>query len=233
MNASPDLQIWQLNLDELDDDRSLLSEAERQRVARFVRSRHGGRYMQAHCALRRIVASAVGSAPDRLDFVTTEAGKPRLSLESCFDFSLSHSGPLALIATSKTRRIGVDIEVRRNIDDLSGVARALMSERELRNFENAKPQDQRRVFFDLWTRKEALLKATGRGFLEDPRSCDLGITHEATSTMFADTSWVVTGLCVASEAAAAIAIENIRYEDVVIDVLTYDLLRFRESGTTQ
>jgi 4'-phosphopantetheinyl transferase len=221
VDAAPGPRIWQLNLDELDDDPSLLSAAERERASRFVRPSHARRYVQAHCALRRIVAAAVETAPERLAFLTTETGKPTLPSTSGFDFSLSHSGPLALIATSDTRRVGVDIERRRHIADLKGVAGYIMSERERHAFETAHPHQQRRVFFDLWTRKEALLKATGRGFLDDPRTLELDVNGDVASVLFAQTRWTVAQLNAGADAAAAVAIEDVANEGVATDVLNY------------
>jgi 4'-phosphopantetheinyl transferase len=222
MDAAPDPRIWRLNLDELDDDPSLLSAAERARADRFVKPVDARRYVQAHCAVRRILGAALEVEPERLEFLISDAGKPSLVPASSFDFSLSHSGPLALIATSNARRVGVDIEVRRPMNDLGGVARLLMSAQELHAFEIAGPHEQQSAFFDLWTRKEALLKATGRGFLVDPRSFELDVSGDIAMTMFAQTRWTVARLDAGAGAAAAIAIENVASEAVATDVFRYD-----------
>jgi 4'-phosphopantetheinyl transferase len=222
MEAVPDPRIWRLDLDELDDDPSLLSAAERARADRFVKPVDARRYVQAHCGVRRILGAALGAAPERLEFFISDAGKPSLLPASCFDFSLSHSGPLALIATSNTRRVGVDIEIRRAMDDLDGVARLLMSAHELHVFQNAGSHERQGAFFDLWTRKEALLKATGRGFLVDPRTFELDVSDDVAVTMFDETRWTVARLDAGTSAAAAIAVENVASEAVSTNVFRYD-----------
>jgi 4'-phosphopantetheinyl transferase len=223
MRSLPCPCIWQLNLDEVDDDPALLGTAESDRAARFVRPDDARRYVQAHCALRRILGDAVGVAPDRLEFLSTVAGKPELSPPSTLDFSLSHSGPRALIAISDKRRVGVDIEVRRDMDDLVGVARSVMSVSELEAFERTGPELMRDAFFDLWTRKEALLKAAGYGFLQDPRTVDIDVREETTSIEFAAKVWTIIRLSAGGDAAAAIAIED----EAANDRISRELVNYR------
>lgn len=87
-------------------------------------------------------------------------GKPFLS-KSDFHFNISHSGQYLIIGVDKDE-IGVDIE---KITDFPVFAYDLFFvEEEIKWFQN----DILR-FFQIWTAKEAIIKAVGKDFLLDPK----------------------------------------------------------------
>jgi 4'-phosphopantetheinyl transferase len=81
-------------------------------------------------------------------------------------FSISHSGAMAVVAVSLDQRVGVDIECTERII-LPEVASVFTPEEQrwVRN-------DPRR-FLTLWTRKEAVLKADGKGLHHDLHLVDV------------------------------------------------------------
>jgi len=80
-------------------------------------------------------------------------GKPYWQGEgSFFDFNISHSGDFILAAISQSVTLGVDVEKIKELKRLS--FKRVMSSEEL-----AKIQEQPRLFFDLWSKKEAVVKA--------------------------------------------------------------------------
>ncbi|HKS53872.1 MAG TPA: 4'-phosphopantetheinyl transferase superfamily protein [Steroidobacteraceae bacterium] len=87
--------------------------------------------------------------------------------------SLSHSGGFAALALADTAlRIGVDLEVHRPRDVLA-TARTAFSEFEARALEDAAHPERERLFYAMWTVKEALAKALQLHLLEALRSCVL------------------------------------------------------------
>jgi 4'-phosphopantetheinyl transferase len=79
-------------------------------------------------------------------------------------FNLSHSNEVALLAVALDAELGVDVEHVR--PDFAGedIARRYFSRAEVEVF-NKLPQDERvAAFFRCWTRKEAYIKAIGKGF---------------------------------------------------------------------
>ncbi|HYG35495.1 MAG TPA: 4'-phosphopantetheinyl transferase superfamily protein, partial [Clostridia bacterium] len=75
----------------------------------------------------------------------------------------SHSEDLALVAVTRAGMVGVDVERVRPIEDADELVARFFSPREAETFKGL-PLDQKPVaFFNLWTRKEAWLKATGEG----------------------------------------------------------------------
>lgn len=145
---------------------ALLSDSEVARAARFHSPLHGERYAVAHGQLRLLLAQQLEQAPRQIEFVAGAHGKPGLAgaaASSGLHFNLSHSGALGLVGWSWRRDIGVDVEAWRRMSDEAALVQRYFSEAEAKGW-NALPQAQRHeAFFNLWTRKEAYVKALGRG----------------------------------------------------------------------
>jgi 4'-phosphopantetheinyl transferase len=131
----------------------------------------GKRSLVGHVALRLVLGELAGTAPENLRFERrcghcggTGHGKPHLVGGSDLDFSLSHSGELALIAVARGRRVGADVERVRPRTDVLAIARGSLSARERESIESLGTGEARRAaFFRCWTRKEAYLKGLGAG----------------------------------------------------------------------
>ena len=163
------------------------------------------RSLVGHIALRLLLAELTGAAPESLRFERRcghcgEAGhgKPQLSTRPELDFSLSHSGGLALIAVASGRRVGADVERVRPRTDVRAIARGSLTARERRTIESCETDEARRAaFFRCWTRKEAYLKGIGTGL-----AGGLDADPEAAR------GWHVSSLPVPPGYAAAVAAEG-------------------------
>ena len=142
-----------------------LSADERSRADRFRFARDRDRFVAARGLLRAILGGYLDRDPVDLRFAYGPNGKPSLADPpgDVLRFNLAHSGDHAVVAVGWGRGMGVDLEeIRADLDptELGAVAltpgeRALLA---------ALPADRRPdVFAALWTRKEALAKASGRG----------------------------------------------------------------------
>jgi 4'-phosphopantetheinyl transferase len=129
------------------------------------------RSLVSHVALRLVLGELTGLAPEsfRLERRCGHCGgaghgKPQLVDRSDLDFSLSHSGGLALIAVASGRPVGADVERVRPRTDVLAIARGSLSARERQAIESPGTDEARReAFFRCWTRKEAYLKGVGTG----------------------------------------------------------------------
>ncbi len=82
-----------------------------------------------------------------------DKGKPFWKSDNdCFDFNISHSGNFILIITSKTLKVGVDVEAIRKLKYLN--FKMVLSADELLEIKQTPL-----CFFDLWSKKEAVVKA--------------------------------------------------------------------------
>jgi 4'-phosphopantetheinyl transferase len=168
--AANDVHVWAARLDlpseALARFTGLLSQEEHARATRFRFERHRNRFIAARGVLRSILATHVGPAPDELQFEYGPNGKPGLTgclAQGGLCFNLAHSEDLALIAVTHLGPIGVDLEYVRPMADADELVARFFSVRENARFETLPANQKDAAFFNLWTRKEAWLKATGDG----------------------------------------------------------------------
>ncbi|UOY05738.1 4'-phosphopantetheinyl transferase superfamily protein [Muricauda sp. SCSIO 64092] len=97
---------------------------------------------------------------DLKSLVFNKYGRPRLpGLSDTLDFNISHSGQFVVCAISDSIPVGIDIEKIKKIEIDS--FKSYMTAQEYRNIiYSEKSQEE---FFGYWTKKEAVLKAIGRG----------------------------------------------------------------------
>jgi len=148
------------------DGAQTLSLAEHAAGARFQSPLLQTRFLQRRVALRAILAGYLGVPAAELLFTENEFGKPALhaSLASTgLSFNSSHSGPVAVIAVGKSRRIGIDVEAVRPIKDAEKIAVRFFSSQESAAMAALDPDEQNAGFLHCWTRKEAVIKALGGG----------------------------------------------------------------------
>jgi phosphopantetheinyl transferase len=144
---------------------SVLSDAEKRRAQSFLAAGAQAHFKQRRAFRRYCGGLALGSALplSRIAFETTAKGRPHLpELPGCwFSFSSCRLGFLG--AWSSTHQIGVDIEDQTGSVEATDLATAYFSRREAEVVEAAGEWPRARTFFQLWTLKEAALKAIGEG----------------------------------------------------------------------
>ena len=164
--APDEVHLWVIDLDTAPTEAArrvaATTESDRDRASRFRRPDDAEHYLSAHGALRLILSDALGCNPHALRFGAKSEGKPVLEGET-LEFNLSHSGNVALVAVSSARQVGVDVEQLRSLPDLDSLAARVCNESELASIMGLAQADRERAFFALWTRKEAMAKATGEG----------------------------------------------------------------------
>ncbi|MGL5033283.1 MAG: 4'-phosphopantetheinyl transferase family protein [Microcystaceae cyanobacterium] len=144
----------------------LLSTEEKQKGDRLRFEHLQQRYQINHGVLRIILAQYLNCEPSVLNFTYTEKGKPLIVSFGHLhqlEFNLSHSQDLALIGINYAGKIGVDIEYRREIEDCLSLAKRFFSAQDYLFLAQTSGEAQQKLFFQLWTAKEAYLKATGKG----------------------------------------------------------------------
>jgi 4'-phosphopantetheinyl transferase len=174
--ALPDneVHLWRLDLAAIASNevrwQSMLSDEEKQRASRFHFTVDRQRYVTSRAVLRMLLAAYLGIGPgiepSEIAFSYSAKEKPLLApphADSGVMFNLSHSAEVALLAFTRRRRIGVDVELIRPDIELDRIARRFFSEREQKELSTKKDEDKASAFFRCWTRKEAYIKAVGDG----------------------------------------------------------------------
>ena len=149
-------------------DLALLDGVERERLRRIRAAGDRRDYVAAHALLRRTLTAAVpATAPEEWRFESTDRGKPHLPAALAGDpplcFSLSHTGGVVVCAVSRGPELGVDAERAWRSGDVRLLLPDVCSVAEQAHVTAAPPSARAARFLDLWTLKEAYLKARGTG----------------------------------------------------------------------
>ena len=150
---------------------ALLDAGERRRCARFDRDEDRARYLAAHALARLVLAGHLGIPAPALTFEATcrrcgasDHGKPRLGVAGGgLEFSLAHSGAHVVLAVARDAAVGVDVERLTTQRDFAALAPAVLSAAERPAVAALPDAEHPAAVLRYWTRKEALLKATGDG----------------------------------------------------------------------
>lgn len=157
------VHVWWLFLPAVADDVGwVLAPDERARAERFRFDVHRRRFVAARAGLRALIGRYLSSDPRRIQFLYSAHGKP--SVDAPISFNLSHAGDLALYAFTAVAAVGVDVEKIDSAPDHDGLAARFFADAEKRHLEALPSEEERRgAFFRCWTRKEAVVKAGGKG----------------------------------------------------------------------
>jgi len=151
-----------------------LSPAERERMARLKKPSAREKFAITRGLLRATLAYHLAVSPTHLRFELLPQGKPVLAHPATdVQFNLSHSRDVILLAVTHRRAVGVDVEYLRPMRDMDKFAARFFSENEREWLASVPPGEKTRVFFEVWTRKEAYLKACGDGITRQLRGIDV------------------------------------------------------------
>ncbi len=149
----------------------ILSDGEKMRARRFRLEKLKHRFTVTHGRLREILSGYLGVAPRTIKFRHGPGGKPAVaSDEHMIRFNLSDSGGHVLYAIARNREVGVDVEVVEPKPNAMALVDRFFSPGEAAAFQKLDPGDMEAAFFSGWTRKEAYVKAIGKG-LRFPLDC--------------------------------------------------------------
>lgn len=198
--APGEIHVWRVDLTHWDAQAhfilNTLSEEELGRGQRFVQERHRRRFYTAKAFLRRILAGYLQTVPLSLRFEEGEYGKPSLVGENCsVHFNMTHSEDLALYAFSREIEMGIDTEYLNKTLQVEPLIERCLSQEEAKALMELPLDFQQQAFYDLWTRKEAYLKAWGWGLGRLDQACALSssevniISFEPVATYTAAVAW--------------------------------------------
>jgi 4'-phosphopantetheinyl transferase len=143
-----------------------LSADEQARAVRFHSFLDRTHYVAGRGTLRAIMAQYLGVPAAELRFCANTHGKPsRFPSEGAEDlrFNVSHSHGLALFTFALHREVGVDLERVRPSGKEESLAERSFSPQEIAVLRTLPTGAQAEGFFHCWTRKEAYIKARGKG----------------------------------------------------------------------
>ncbi|MFD2417356.1 4'-phosphopantetheinyl transferase family protein [Amycolatopsis pigmentata] len=144
---------------------TLLDSFEQGRYQAYRQEIDQRRFLTGRVLAKTVVGELLGRPPEavRFDATCSDCGKPhgRPTIPGA-RFSISHSGDRIGLAVTSDAPVGLDVEAATRRADESLISYAL-NETELRDLAGSGAESRTGEFFRYWTRKEALMKATGRG----------------------------------------------------------------------
>ncbi len=157
---------------------SLLSQDEKERASEFRFFRDQQKYTISRGILRHLLGEYLGETPQKVEILYGLWGKPCLPKEKALSFNLSHSGDTVLYALTQYYEVGIDVERIDKTLGLEDMARSIFSIKELSHWHALPSEEKVSVFFKCWVSKEAFLKASGKGWLENKEVFTLAKTND-------------------------------------------------------
>ena len=168
--AADEVHVWRIALNrpiqEVQRLQNLLASEEISRADRFRFEKDRQRFVVVRGLLRVILGRYLDLQPSQLRFVYSDYGKPALAPAPTtmgLSFNLSHAHELALVAVTRVRQLGIDLEHIRPIPEVEQIAERIFSPQEKEMFRALPGTKKLEVFFLYWTCKEAYIKARGEG----------------------------------------------------------------------
>jgi 4'-phosphopantetheinyl transferase len=165
-------QVWWARLDDARPEHdALLGRTDRERRSRFTQPADRQRCTVAAAVVRVVLGAHTGVHPSSLEIDRTclrcggQDGKPRLPATPHLHFSVSHAAQWVTVAVLLDRPVGVDVEQLGRVDaaELAWVADWILAPEERAALAWMPAAHRADAFTTYWTRKEAVVKATGAG----------------------------------------------------------------------
>lgn len=146
----------------------------------FKRLEDRNRYLGTRLILRVLISMYCRVSVDKISFDYGQYGKPTAIIPGqsySLHFNISHSQDLLTLAFSRSP-VGVDVEFVKPDFDIDSIANTVMSKNELEEFYSISIEKRVHAFYQLWTRKEALVKLLGIGMSQNLKSLEAGFSDD-------------------------------------------------------
>ena len=173
MNGQPaSVDLWVTPTEWCDDPASLTrfeamcDQEERARLARYTHPDARLNFLVARALCRSVLSRYGVFKPEQWSFVDNAYGRPSLAGSQAMGqlrFNLSHTFGRVVLAVSRGRDVGVDIEDLQRKSRTTQIAHRFFAPSEVEALKALPREAQRERFFTYWTLKEAYIKARGMG----------------------------------------------------------------------
>ncbi len=157
-----EVHVWRIALQPEIGLADSLSDEERMHADRFFFSKDREAFKSSRNTLRILIGHYQDCRPETVEFYSGKYEKPALIGEG-LQFNISHSHRVGLLAFSRGRDVGVDVEKIDPAVNSDQLALHSFSYSENQEYQGLRPEEKLSAFYRGWTRKEAFIKATGEG----------------------------------------------------------------------
>jgi 4'-phosphopantetheinyl transferase len=210
LNAN-DLIIYAIYLPDFIELKSeltpFLNSIERNRAERFHNEIDRNRFIIYRSILKLVLAAYTKLDVKDIHFDYHFNKKPYIASHPELCFNISHSEDFAVIAISKDE-VGIDIEYISENFDFTNLLSDIFTDDEVVAIQNA--DDKKQAFYSLWTRKEAFVKALGKGIDDDFKNIPCLDGQHSIDTVQLNTTkkWQLYSFDLANHYLGAVAFEN-------------------------
>lgn len=181
-----EIHIWHIPLGNNEFSKNLskvLRPEEVERSEKFINLKSRNQYCMSRYALRILLSRYTNSDPRNILFGHNSYQKPYLAYRNLpIKFNLSHSESVALCAFTLETEVGIDIEAVKPLQDILSLAEIILSHKEMKYFLKVDKEKQKSFFYRAWTRKEAFLKAQGKGFFHPIKEIEISTISQIDQT---------------------------------------------------
>ncbi len=217
-----EVHVWRVLLErpisEVECLQQVLVPEEIERARRFYFEKDRRHWTVAHAALRMLLGQYLNINPHSLRFITNAYGKPSIAHPPAgmrLHFNLSHSSDLVLCAFAYDRHIGVDVEYMRPGIEYEELATHHFSAHECAALRTLPVDVQEQAFFLCWSRKEAYIKARGKGLSLPLDQFDVSLAPDQPAALldsreepYATERWSLHALTPGTQYAGALVVEG-------------------------
>lgn len=233
---SNEIIIYTIYIPDFSDIKSelaeLLNSVEMKRVKRFYKEIDKDRFIIYRSILKLVLGAYTKSSIKNIHLDYDFNKKPYLASHPWLHFNISHSEDFAAIAISR-KKVGLDIEYMSKDFNFTSMLPDVFNDNETELIQNA--IDKKNTFYTFWTRKEAFVKALGKGIDEDFKfiPCLDGEHNLDFSLIKNSLSWQAHSFNLEDDYLGAVAFEGLKTTSVNIKMyaLTHkikDLLVVKE-----
>ena len=188
--------LWHVACDQVQDPEllaayhRLMSPDEAAQQARFVFPEDRRQYLLTRALVRSVLSRYAPVAPGDWQFARSAHGRPEIvgpERAPRLRFNLSNTRSLIACLVAREREVGVDVEDLDRAGETVALAERFFSPAEAAALRALPPAEQRTRFLQLWTLKEAYIKARGLGLslpldafsiqLDDPAEIGISFDH--------------------------------------------------------
>lgn len=180
-----DVHIWRVFLPAFESQKvwleKLLSPEQVERGKRIIRFPEKLNYTIRSAIIRLLIGKYLDISPLTVEFVASRLGKPAIcatGIELGLEFNVSHSEDWLFLAFCRDNPIGVDVECVKHDFPVMEISQRFFTSSEASLVANVNEKCRTEMFFRIWVRKEAYLKALGKGLHQDLKSFETPIAPQ-------------------------------------------------------
>ncbi len=179
-----DTHLWRVFMPGLESSvmplKKFMTIEQAERGTKLARPTLRTRFIIRTATLRLLLSKYMQMPPSKIRYGVSAFGKPYVETpedERTLQFNVSHSEDWLFIAFSRNGSIGVDVECVKHDFPVTEIAQRFFTPSEASMVAQANGKGRTEIFFRIWVRKEAYLKAIGQGLYLDLKSFETPIVH--------------------------------------------------------